>query len=368
MSLLSRLLLPLTLGVAAPTARAAAPTDIAISQALAEGAAPIYAIGFSSSRDRARREAGLKALGRFARKSGGMFVDADSDSLAGACAAMRQRIREVYRAGIRCGACVPDGNRYHLQVSLATSGLTLSDGMDLRLYPLAQAPAPMEEDSAEPQSEPGEDAVPAEPGEEESQTAPAVDSATPEGTAPPEPEAQVPGPEAPAHGWLAWWPYAAGGLGLILLLSLALRRKKPSPGADAQEAASQALDPDMAAGDAQAPAERGTSAPPPAAVAQGGSMLLTFMNGNRRGEEVKVIAGPTADLGRAADCALSVAGDDEISSRHARLVSADERVLLEDLGSTNGTYLNGVAIQAPVPVQDRDVIRIGRPQLRLELS
>ena len=87
---------------------------------LAEGPVPIYAVGFSSLRDRARREAGLDVLGRFARRSGGVFVDGGRDDPSAAFAAMRTRIAEVYRVQVQCADCPLDGNRYRLQIGRAS--------------------------------------------------------------------------------------------------------------------------------------------------------------------------------------------------------------------------------------------------------
>jgi len=106
---------------------------------LMEGAVPIYAVGFSRVRDRASREAGLAALGRFARLAGGHFIDASAGEPAAAYAAMRERIRAVSRLQVRCPSCVADGNRYRLQIALTQDGRTLSDGVDVRLYPLVAA-------------------------------------------------------------------------------------------------------------------------------------------------------------------------------------------------------------------------------------
>jgi predicted component of type VI protein secretion system len=47
------------------------------------------------------------------------------------------------------------------------------------------------------------------------------------------------------------------------------------------------------------------------------------------------------------------------SSRHARLVREGPVIVLEDLGSTNGTYLNGEALDGPQPLHPGDRIRIG---------
>jgi pSer/pThr/pTyr-binding forkhead associated (FHA) protein len=47
------------------------------------------------------------------------------------------------------------------------------------------------------------------------------------------------------------------------------------------------------------------------------------------------------------------------SSRHAKITRQGRTVVIEDLGSTNGTYLNGDALTGPQPLHDGDRIRIG---------
>ena len=57
-----------------------------------------------------------------------------------------------------------------------------------------------------------------------------------------------------------------------------------------------------------------------------------------------------------------------VSGRHAQVITILEDSFLEDLGSTNGTYLNGVRIAPaqPTPVRQGDMIRFGRIGLRLD--
>ncbi|MDP9496538.1 MAG: FHA domain-containing protein [Actinomycetota bacterium] len=69
-------------------------------------------------------------------------------------------------------------------------------------------------------------------------------------------------------------------------------------------------------------------------------------------------------IGRADDSTLVVT-DDYTSGRHARLVPGDGAWLLEDLGSTNGTFLGSRKVSAPVPVPIGQPIRIGRTVLEL---
>ncbi len=69
-------------------------------------------------------------------------------------------------------------------------------------------------------------------------------------------------------------------------------------------------------------------------------------------------------LGRAEDSTL-VLTDDYASARHARLMPRGGEWLLEDLGSTNGTYLDRAKVTGPTPVPLGVPIRIGHTALEL---
>ncbi len=69
-------------------------------------------------------------------------------------------------------------------------------------------------------------------------------------------------------------------------------------------------------------------------------------------------------IGRANDTTL-VLSDDYASSRHARLFPQDGQWLVEDLGSTNGTYLDRSKVTRPTPVPSGVPIRIGKTVLEL---
>ena len=70
-------------------------------------------------------------------------------------------------------------------------------------------------------------------------------------------------------------------------------------------------------------------------------------------------------LGRGAEADI-VLEDSFSSSRHARLFAQGDVVVLEDLGSTNGTYLNGEPLGGPQPLHDGDRIRIGDSEFTFE--
>lgn len=73
----------------------------------------------------------------------------------------------------------------------------------------------------------------------------------------------------------------------------------------------------------------------------------------------------TLSIGRAAGCEITL-DDTFISQVHARVSTGQSGVVVEDLGSTNGTYLNRKKVTAPVVVQSGDVIQVGSTVLELQ--
>jgi pSer/pThr/pTyr-binding forkhead associated (FHA) protein len=67
-------------------------------------------------------------------------------------------------------------------------------------------------------------------------------------------------------------------------------------------------------------------------------------------------------IGRGADCQLAI-DDPMVSRRHAILHSSGETTILEDLGSRNGVFLNGVRVEKNEPLHDGDQLRIGSQDL-----
>lgn len=69
-------------------------------------------------------------------------------------------------------------------------------------------------------------------------------------------------------------------------------------------------------------------------------------------------------LGRNPECTL-VLDDDYASGRHARVYHDDKSWYVEDLGSTNGTHVNGERLSAPARLQAGTQLRIGTTVLEL---
>ncbi|WP_395727777.1 FHA domain-containing protein [Nakamurella sp.] len=90
---------------------------------------------------------------------------------------------------------------------------------------------------------------------------------------------------------------------------------------------------------------------------------LVVTAGSLSGTRLRLGPGPIL-IGRADDSTL-VLDDDYASSRHARLTQQGQEYFLEDLGSTNGTYLDRARVTTPTPVPVGVPIRIGRTVIEL---
>jgi pSer/pThr/pTyr-binding forkhead associated (FHA) protein len=78
-------------------------------------------------------------------------------------------------------------------------------------------------------------------------------------------------------------------------------------------------------------------------------------------------AGPVAlTIGRAGDNAVVLARDDFASARHARVEAQRDGLWIIDLGSTNGTFVNGDRIDGRRRLRDGDVVKVGDTELRVE--
>jgi hypothetical protein len=71
-------------------------------------------------------------------------------------------------------------------------------------------------------------------------------------------------------------------------------------------------------------------------------------------------------IGRAGDCDVVLAGDETVSGHHARTRRTQQGIVLVDLGSTNGTFLNDARVDGERLLAPGDVVRIGMTELTLE--
>jgi len=88
-----------------------------------------------------------------------------------------------------------------------------------------------------------------------------------------------------------------------------------------------------------------------------GTLALKFVEPtDRTGERIDVDVAVT--IGRSSDCDLSLS-DTYLSSRHARLANDEGDLTIEDLGSTNGTYVNQELVDGRVHLERGDIVQVG---------
>jgi hypothetical protein len=71
-------------------------------------------------------------------------------------------------------------------------------------------------------------------------------------------------------------------------------------------------------------------------------------------------------VGRGPQNDVKLDGDDYASAKHARIEPRRDGVWVEDIGSTNGTYLNGIKLTRARKLTPGDVVRVGETELRYE--
>jgi pSer/pThr/pTyr-binding forkhead associated (FHA) protein len=104
-------------------------------------------------------------------------------------------------------------------------------------------------------------------------------------------------------------------------------------------------------------------AAPAANGAVGPEKLVVISPDTMKGTEFAL--GSEVTVGRAGGCAVLLADDTFVSQLHARVFRHDRDLFVEDLGSTNGTFLNGKKVSSPVSVRKGDRIQFGRTTMEV---
>ncbi|MFZ1643800.1 MAG: FHA domain-containing protein [Candidatus Contendobacter sp.] len=293
-----------------------------VQAALNDQRTPIFALGFANPPRTPAKDAALKTLGMLARRSGGAYQNLGETLLPAAHAELRRRIEQAFVVRLDCPACPADGSRQRLRIEWQSGAQRLADEIDVRLPP----PPPKLPEPAPPAA-----------AAKSAESAPAV----------------APAPDPFRQWWL--WAVVAG-LALLLVLgvvgaAILVRRRRLA-----------ALSASHGAGVAAAlPVSKTVAATPEPP----GLPVRLIPVGTSPGQPCSLEIHDRAVIGRRPDCHLVIADDDLLSGAHCALVRAGDRLLLEDLGSTNGTQVNGVPIHGRHPLNDGDRIQAGRLDLRL---
>jgi pSer/pThr/pTyr-binding forkhead associated (FHA) protein len=92
-------------------------------------------------------------------------------------------------------------------------------------------------------------------------------------------------------------------------------------------------------------------------------LILEIVEGSQAGRQLPLDS--VVDIGREPSLPLHLDEDTQVSRRHARIALHGAQVVVEDLGSTNGTYVNDQPINAPRTLNPGDKVRIGLTVLEL---
>jgi pSer/pThr/pTyr-binding forkhead associated (FHA) protein len=106
--------------------------------------------------------------------------------------------------------------------------------------------------------------------------------------------------------------------------------------------------------------ERRSKAPP---KRRGSPTHVLVVEGGNAGQRAELENAPIL-IGRGSDAAIRL-DDDYVSTRHARIAASGDQWFVEDLGSTNGTYIGTVRINQPTTITLGTQVRIGKTILEL---
>ena len=103
--------------------------------------------------------------------------------------------------------------------------------------------------------------------------------------------------------------------------------------------------------------------PEGASVPMKGRLIVESGKGIKSGSTIDIGLGMT--IGRASSCDLTI-DDGYISHRHVQISGTGDQIFIEDMGSTNGTYVNGKLLEARLQLKPKDTVRVGGFEFRYE--
>lgn len=288
------------------------PTLEEVREKLRESRIPVYVIVPVQKNAGNAPAKGLEAVGSLARLSGGAVFSVGKDSpFEVLYPAVFRKLRDAFVARIDASVVSADGSLGRFQMTYSSGGRGLSDSADLRLFPTSSAQIK-----------------------------------------------ETPQPEAKEKSLKRW---ILPGVGILLIaggiwgLFSSLRkllREKSTP----KEPASAGKSPKE-------------TEPERVVIPKKGLKLIFTTIGDSSGSAIyPVTVHDRLSIGRSRENGLSIPKDPSISSKHCEISYANGALYVRDLGSTNGTFVNGVPISGLYRLQDGDVLMLGKTELRLRIG
>lgn len=329
-----------------------------VTAAIESESVPIFSIGLKSSKSNPANDAGLRLLGSYARASGGELQLTNAVDAARSVLQLERLLRADHKVTGTCSECVLDGRMYPVNLALRESSRVLTATGKIRMVT--------------PPSDGQQPATP--PAANQAEQTPAQVQNEPE----------IPGVLGDISRWIPDWlrPYTAyllvGLLVLLLLLLILLRVfRKPEEVVDTPEIGSGV--PAFGVGEsntsfvanprhvdiAQSQTVQRTVIDAHHRSNPGLQIKITLVDGHKGGFSKALSLDEALIAGRATSADIHLPDDLEISNKHFRLLRRDNDVFVQDLGSTNGTMVNGVGITSSYKLENGDVIGVGRSSYRI---
>ncbi|WP_286373725.1 FHA domain-containing protein [Variovorax saccharolyticus] len=297
---------------------------------IAEGDAPVFALALSPAKPPAAQLDAIKSLAQIARTSGGAFVQSTAAEAGDNLWVLMSQAMATQLLTLDCSACVRDGVVRTLQVSMQQREGVATTSRELRLTAIVPPTPPQ-----------------------------------------PPPLAPVASEGPPISESSVWWQQPKSWMWLVALacvlaaasvgVSVHYRHAQHEPQKEDVAVRRDGLDP-AAMGDESLTCAAIYSA----ADAKSGHPVTLDVAGQGR---LQIRVGQSdVVFGRSKSADVAMVGDTEASSKHAALYCHKDALMVRDLGSANGTYLNGTRIVRPEPIQDRDLVLVGRTEVRVYLG
>ena len=282
----------------------------------------LHSVGFGTD------VAALESLAALTEASGGLHqVVGEDRTAAEAAGALAEATGDLYVTGFALSGRAPDEGREQGSATFTPGGELLCRGtaeVDFSASGGEGEPAPQETPAPETGLPPASNSA-------GQGNAPAFDESAP--------DAQSGGNPAVLAVGLG----AAAGLAAAVIAAVCLRRKRTP-----------------------VPAAPPAAAPPPEPQGDAGIYLrLEVLQGAETGQIRELTLSRELVAGRDPDCGIPLA-DSSVSRHHCRIFLANDVVYIEDLGSQNGTSVNGIRLEMARALRSGDTIQVGETVFQLK--